>query len=160
MRFFLDNCLPPRWAPALSALVKEEGHSVVHFSEKFPRSEPDAQWIAKLATEDQQIVIISGDERITRNPHERTAWKQAGLTAFFLASGWAHLKFWDKTWICDSYRIGTAASCRSAGTEFLIHRFHRFDDGAVMVRELTPSKVVGRITQCDNHSGPHVRGRG
>lgn len=99
MRFFLDNCLPPRWAPALSALVKEEGHSVIHLSEKFPRNEPDAQWIAKLATENQQIVIISGDERITRNPHERTAWKQAGLTAFFLASGWAHLKFWEKTWM-------------------------------------------------------------
>ncbi len=95
----MDNCLPPRWAPALSALIKEEGHSVIHLSEKFQRSEPDVQWLGKLAVDNQQTVVISGDERITRNPHERLAWKESKLTAFFLASGWGHQKFWDKTWM-------------------------------------------------------------
>jgi hypothetical protein len=52
---------------------------------------------------------------------------------------------------------------RGGGILRVVHRFHRLlrlGDGAVMVRELMPSKVVGRITQCDNRSGPHVRGRG
>ncbi len=40
MRFFRDNCLSPRWAPALSALVKDDGHQVIHRFDTFPRKRP------------------------------------------------------------------------------------------------------------------------
>ena len=80
-------------------MIKDGGHSVVHLSDKFPRDEPDVKWIAHLASERQGTVIISGDDRIMHNPHEREVWRQAALTTFFLAPGWAHQKFWDKTWM-------------------------------------------------------------
>ena len=100
MNFFLDNCLPPSWAPAVSALAKNDGHIVTHLRQKFKNSSiEDIEWIRDLGKEDPKTVIISADERITRNPHERRAWQESHLTAFFLASGWANQKFWDKTWM-------------------------------------------------------------
>jgi hypothetical protein len=99
MRFFLDNCLPQRWAPALTALVKDEGHSVVHLLTEFPADAPDVEWLTALGREARQNIVISGDGRIIRNPHERAVWKQQKITAFFMHRGWARKKFWDKTWM-------------------------------------------------------------
>ena len=41
-------------------------------------------------------VIISGDVRISKNPHEIEAWKTAGHTTFFLKAGWTNISFWDQ----------------------------------------------------------------
>ncbi len=122
MRFFLDNCLSPCWAPALSALVKDDGHQVIHLFDTFPRNTPDIKWITELAAHAQPTVIISGDGRITRNPQERAAWKQATLTAFFLAAGWTHLKFWDKTWMFVRWfpKLIDQAKLVTPGSGFLV----------------------------------------
>lgn len=73
---------------------------MTHLRQRFNRPDiADIEWINTLGKEDARTVIISGDERITRNPHERAAWRESRLTAFFLASGWMHHKFWDKTWM-------------------------------------------------------------
>jgi len=39
---------------------------------------------------------VTADVRISRNPHEVLAWKQAGHTIFFLKPGWVNLPFWDQ----------------------------------------------------------------
>lgn len=95
MRFFFDNCTSPAYAEAIQALVRREGHEVVHLRGKFPADTPDVLWINQLATE-QNWVIISGDVRITRNDHEKAKWLESRLTAFFLAKGWQNLTFWDQ----------------------------------------------------------------
>ena len=41
-------------------------------------------------------VVISGDVRIGRNPHEIAAWKAAGHTISFLKSGWTNIGFWEQ----------------------------------------------------------------
>ncbi|MGI8964677.1 MAG: hypothetical protein ACR2H1_01160 [Limisphaerales bacterium] len=41
-------------------------------------------------------MIIPGDIRITKNPHEIQAWEAAGHTTFFLKSGWTNITFWDQ----------------------------------------------------------------
>ena len=92
MRFFIDNCLPPRWAPALAALG---GVEVTHLRARFPNDITDVEWIHSLADEGDWT-IISGDLRITRSLHERQAWHSSGLTAFFLSKGW-NIEFWEKT---------------------------------------------------------------
>ncbi len=83
MRFFLDNCLPPRWAEALAAL---SGSEVTHLRKKFAVDTADVDWLRQLSHEDGWT-IISGDQRITKSIHEREAWLSSGLTAFFLVRG-------------------------------------------------------------------------
>ena len=97
MKFFLDNNLPPALARSLHALSERSGHQVVHLSEKFNRDIADADWIRALAEEGDWI-IVSGDIRIPKNPAERQAWLESGLTSFFLGRGWTGLSFWDQAW--------------------------------------------------------------
>lgn len=90
MRFFLDNCLSPRHANALAALLDGD-HAVAHLSQRFPRNTPDEEWITRLGS-DGDWIVITGDSRISRNHHERKAWEESGLTMFYLKKGWMNLK--------------------------------------------------------------------
>lgn len=92
MRFFLDNNLPPRVAKAINALLDPEDKAV-HLKDLFPPDVADADWIATLSKEGGWVVI-SGDARITKNAHERRAWQQSRLTAFFLKKGWMNQTLW------------------------------------------------------------------
>jgi len=89
VKFFVDNCLAIKHARALHALV-EPDHSIIHLRDRFKPDTPDTVWLAELAKEGAWI-IISGDSRISRSAHERQAWHQSRLTAFFLAKGWMNL---------------------------------------------------------------------
>jgi PIN like domain len=89
MRFFLNNCLAIRHARALNEMVKPE-HSFTHLQEKFRPDTKDADWIRTLGIEGDWIVI-SGDYRIGKSAHERRAWHESGLTAFFLSKGWTNI---------------------------------------------------------------------
>jgi len=93
VRFFLDNCLSPRYAQALQSLSEKDGHKVVHLQEKFLRDSPDKVWIQGLRDEGDWI-IVSGDTRIVRNSELKREWAQSRLTAFFLGHGWMNLKYW------------------------------------------------------------------
>ena len=92
MRFFFDNNLPPKLARSLHVLVVPE-HEVIHLKEKFPQNTSDEAWMNGLAKE-LDWIIISGDNRITKNPHEVQAWRAAGHTTFFLKPGWTNYSFW------------------------------------------------------------------
>ena len=92
MKFFLDNSLPPRLAKAIDALL-DEPDKAVHLQHKFRPDIGDVEWITALADEGDWVVLTA-DVRITRNAHERRAWQQSGLTAFFLAKGWANQRLW------------------------------------------------------------------
>ena len=89
MRFFLDNCLAIRHARALNEMVKPE-HSFTHLQDKFLPATKDVDWIGALGREGDWIVI-SGDYRIGKSAHERRAWHESGLTAFFLSKGWTNI---------------------------------------------------------------------
>jgi len=89
MKFFLDNCLAIRHARALNEMVRPE-HSFTHLQEKFDPATKDEEWIRALSCEGNWIVI-SGDYRIGKSAHERQAWHESGLTAFFLSKGWTNI---------------------------------------------------------------------
>jgi hypothetical protein len=83
---------------ALARAVAElEGHSsyneVTHLRQRFDPDTADLVWIPALAGE-REWIIISGDPHITRNPAERAAWRESGLTAYFLKPGWASQPLW------------------------------------------------------------------
>jgi len=96
VRFFFDNNLPPKLAKSLHVLV-EPHHRVVHLKAKFAANATDEAWMLDLAKE-QDWVIVSGDLRIRKNPHEIAAWRSAGHTIFFLKPGWINLPFWTQMW--------------------------------------------------------------
>lgn len=82
MKVFFDNNLSPRIARALNELFRE--HEIKHLKEKFKEDVTDVEWIGSLSKE-RGWIVISGDNRITRNPAERQAFKTAKLTGFFLS---------------------------------------------------------------------------
>ncbi|MGD0650067.1 MAG: hypothetical protein ABSA97_02830 [Verrucomicrobiia bacterium] len=94
MKFFFDNNLAPKLAHGLSQMVEPE-NSVVHLKDMFPGNTEDAVWMGALARE-KDLVIVTADIHISRNPHEIAAWREAGHTIFFLKPGWVNLPFWDQ----------------------------------------------------------------
>jgi len=89
VKSFLDNCLAIRHARALNEMVKPE-HSFTHLQDKFSPDTKDEDWIRALGREGAWIVL-SGDYRIGKSAHERQAWHESGLTAFFLSKGWTNI---------------------------------------------------------------------
>jgi len=77
VKFFFDNHLAPKLAHGLNQMVEPE-HHVVHPKDDFPGNAEDVVWMQALAKE-PDLVIVTADIPISRNPHEVLAWKQAGL---------------------------------------------------------------------------------
>jgi 1,2-phenylacetyl-CoA epoxidase PaaB subunit len=96
VRFFFDNNLSPKLARSLDKLVEPQ-HQVVHLKDRFAANTADEVWMRALAGEEGWI-IVSGDLRIRKNPHEIKAWTEAGHTTFFLKKGWIDLTFWEQAW--------------------------------------------------------------
>lgn len=93
MNFFFDNNVSLYIVRALGCLSEKDKHYVTYLRNEFAPNTDDVIWMSKLKKEGNWI-IISGDTRIKRNPHEREAWLESGLTTFFLAKGWMNIPFW------------------------------------------------------------------
>jgi hypothetical protein len=120
VRFFFDNNLSPKLAKSLHLLV-EPDHQIVHLKDRFAANTPDETWMTELAKE-RGWIIVSGDLRIKKNPHEVQAWRSAGHTTFFLKSGWINLPLWTQTWKfvkCFPEIVDAAAKAKS-GTFFSV----------------------------------------
>lgn len=94
MKYFLDNCLPPRLAKALDAL--DDDSEVDHLRSKFPANTKDPVWIESLAKEGDWVIVTS--DAIFRGQLEKEALRRSNLTAFFLAKGWGNIPFWEQVW--------------------------------------------------------------
>ena len=121
MKFFFDNNLPPQLASAIHELVKPDNRSVIHLRQRFPSSIADKAWIEALGLEGDWVVV-SGDMRIWKNPHEKEAWKASSLTVFFLAQAWSRQKLWEKAWRLIRWwpRIEEMAAIVEAGAAYEI----------------------------------------
>lgn len=96
MKFFLDNNISHRLAAALLVLedrVERGDWTVQHLKDRFEPQTEDVAWLEKLGHEEEWIVI-SGDIRISRNPAEKAAWRESGLTAFFFGGQYPGKKIW------------------------------------------------------------------
>jgi len=120
VRFFFDNNLSTKLAKSLHVLVEPE-HQVVHLKDRFEADTLDETWMLDLAKE-EDWVIVSGDVRIRKNPHEIAAWTSAGHTTFFLKPGWINLPFWTQMWKivkCFPDILATAEKAKR-GTAFYV----------------------------------------
>jgi hypothetical protein len=92
--FFFDNQMSLHLARAVAELERGSNrHQVTHLRDKFPADMIDPAWIRTLG-EDKDWVIVSADLGITKNPANRAAWRESGLTAFFLKGGWQNQEIW------------------------------------------------------------------
>jgi hypothetical protein len=80
VKFFFDNNLAIKLAHGLDQMVSPH-HRVIHLREEFLPNVEDAVWMMALAKE-EDLVIVTADVAISRNPHEVEAWKNAGHTVF------------------------------------------------------------------------------
>ncbi len=94
MRFFFDNNLSPHLAKAMAALCRPQDVTVEHLREKFPEATTDIEWINRLSGEGDWSVITQ--DRLIRNPLEKEAFRQSGLTAFVLTKAWTSHRYWEK----------------------------------------------------------------
>ena len=70
---------------------------VVALREKFQADTADTVWTAALGREGGWAVVTR-DAAMRRNPQEREALRQATLTTFCLARGWAKEGLWGIAW--------------------------------------------------------------
>lgn len=95
MKFFFDNCLSPQLATGIRGFAGTRDYETGHLRELFTQDIPDVEWLERLGREGDWI-IISADQRISRNPAERLAWRESHLTTFFFAPPWASDSFWSQ----------------------------------------------------------------
>lgn len=81
MKYFFDNNISPKIPKVLREIYKDS--EFTHLQDKFPPETPDEEWIKRLSKEGDWI-IVTGDNRIRRNPHEIRAWTESGLRVVFL----------------------------------------------------------------------------
>jgi hypothetical protein len=86
MRFLLDSWFAPRQARALNELVRPE-HSFEHVHDKFSPDSKAEDWVTAIKN-DSGWVLVSGDPHAPRSAHECRAWRETGLTVFFLNEDW------------------------------------------------------------------------
>jgi PIN like domain len=122
MKFFFDNCTSPRLAAAIGAISEYE---VKHLRDLFSADTPDIDWLRQLAEEGDWI-IISGDTRIFKTPHEREAWHSTRLTGFFWSPQWLKKKLWEQAWRLVRWwpKIEDQAKLIEAGAAFEIPLKH------------------------------------
>lgn len=83
MKFFFDRCLSIHLARMIGNF--ERMHNVVHQDDenKFTADSEDVEIINTLAAEDPKPVWITADISQRRNPSERAALRESGMTIFF-----------------------------------------------------------------------------
>ena len=129
MRFFFDRSLSRRLVNAIRALEgRRSGIEVQFKDERFLIDTDDTVWIAALAAEGDWI-IVSLDPEILRKPVERAAWREAGLTGFFLDGSWGNLKLDEQAWRFFRWWpiIKLQASIVAPGATFIVPK-----DGATL----------------------------
>ena len=68
LTFFCDNNISTKLTRALGILA-EPLNTVVHLQDSFPPETIDEEWITEI--KEKGYIVISGDPKIAKNPHER-----------------------------------------------------------------------------------------
>jgi hypothetical protein len=121
VKFVVEHSVSTNLAAAIAILAELDGDEVVHLRLQYRQDTLDPVWLNGLGQREPDVVVISADPRITKNPHERAAWLESGLTIFFLRS-FADLPIWGQAaklvkWWPDIVRHAKRAR---RGTGFLV----------------------------------------
>jgi hypothetical protein len=118
VKFYFDRTQSPYLARAAGEILLHLDHAYDHSRQRYHDRDPgDIVWMQELAN-DGGLIVISGDQKITRNPGEKAIWRSSGLTAFFLHGAWQHVTPDEQAWRLIKWlrRIIAAAEVERAGT--------------------------------------------
>ncbi len=119
MKYFLDNCLSPKYAAMLTAL-SEPGTDVVALRHYYPVNEKDKEWIPEVGT--NGWILITKDRKQRSKPEERRALVENSVTAFYLAKSFDSQPLMEVAWRLVKYwtKITMMAEAAKKGTLFLV----------------------------------------
>jgi PIN like domain len=91
-----DNCTSPVFASTLNGYVEHLGHRAFHLRDEDPqghklginRHSPDESWMNAIHQDGRVWIIITGDDRIRKNPLLRMALRKAEIRGFVLAAAY------------------------------------------------------------------------
>ena len=139
MRVYFDRPLSPRLARAAKEVIEHLGHGCDWSRNRYPERDPgDVIWLRELAAEGGWTVV-TGDERIARNPGELAVWRSSGLTTFFLQSSWMAQPMEAQAWRLLRWvprMVGAAAEERPGTGLSIPPKWH----GGKLQRVFTPSR--------------------
>ena len=108
MKYFFDNNISPKFAQMLRAL----GVDVVALREELEQDIDDCNLLRVLCG--REVVFVTSDKSISRNPVEAAELKRANVTTLFLEPFFVKLQFWNQaSWLVknwptiDGYASGT-----------------------------------------------------
>ena len=117
MKAFFDHNIEPFIARSIDTVVAPRGDRAVAKIDRFAPDTADAEWLSHLGRE-RGWVIFTYDRRILRNPVERHAFYDSGLTAFFFRPGVQKLNAVQRAatvlWHWDQLSALTALQSRGA----------------------------------------------
>lgn len=86
MKILFDACTAPVLASTINGYVTHYGHKAIHMRDTpWGRHAKDLEWIPLIAPEAKDWLVVTGDERITRNKAELRALQSARLGVRVLA---------------------------------------------------------------------------
>ena len=92
MNVFFDENFADRIPHALEQLDAENHY--FHVVDVGWGATKDVAWLSQLPV-DEHNVVFTLDRGISRNPVERTAWRESGAVIFFLKRSWQDVAPWD-----------------------------------------------------------------
>ena len=72
MRFFFDNCVSIKFVQALRILAQIQEYELVHLTERFAADTSDEEWIRRLASGGDWVIISGDPENIERPSPEKS----------------------------------------------------------------------------------------
>ena len=100
MIYILDENTSERFARMLDAFERNPEHSVRHITDYFSPGTKDPEWINDLAERKESFTILSKDNKILRNEHDKEALRKSGLTTVILEKGWTKsMPYENQAWV-------------------------------------------------------------
>lgn len=73
-------------------MLEALGEDTVHLKSKFAEDTPDTTWLSEIGK--SGMVLVTADNAILSRPHEKAAFRDAKLTAFFLPAAYQKKNLW------------------------------------------------------------------
>jgi len=83
--YFVDRCLGSKEVPSALSKAVTIGERVLVHDEYFRQDLPDVEWLSIVGKDG--LIVLSGDQNITRNPLELSALLQSGVAFFGVSKG-------------------------------------------------------------------------
>jgi hypothetical protein len=83
----IDCNMPERMVTLLQTGFGQQGFEFIHESKFADRRDDDEHWVEKFRQFGGRVVL-SADRNIGKRPHQRLAFKRAGMKTFFLHQKW------------------------------------------------------------------------